>query len=116
ALPLEARALQMLLTAPAPKALTQVLGCFDRKLSLKQLADGAYLIGGGWPALITDEARNELEVLPDSVGASREIAATVFPAAGAPPIVRSWAGLEAFTPDGLPLIGRVPGVDGLIAA
>jgi len=115
-LPLETRALQMLLTAPAPKALAQVLGCFDRKLSLKQLADGAYLIGGGWPALITDEASNEWEVLADSVRASREIAGAVYPAAATAPLARSWAGLEAFTPDGLPLIGCVPALAGLVVA
>jgi sarcosine oxidase subunit beta len=113
---LETRALQMLLTAPAPKALAQVLGCFDRTLSLKQLADGSYLIGGGWPALITDEAANWWEVLDDSVRASREIAGAVYPATAAVPLARSWAGLEAFTPDGLPLLGPVPGIDGLFVA
>jgi sarcosine oxidase subunit beta len=115
-LPLETRALQMLLTAPAPKALAQVVGCFDRKLSLKQLAGGAYLIGGGWPALITDEAENRWELLDDSVRASREIAGAVYPAAGRLPLARSWAGLEGFTPDGLPLIGPVPGIEGLFVA
>jgi sarcosine oxidase, subunit beta len=115
-LPLETRALQMLLTAPAPPALAQVLGAFDRKLSLKQLGDGAYLIGGGWPARITDEPANRWEVLEDSVRASREIAAVVYPATGALPLGRSWAGLEAFTPDGVPMIGPVPGIDGLLVA
>jgi sarcosine oxidase subunit beta len=115
-LPLETRALQMLLTGPAPRALAQVLGAFDRNLSLKQLADGSYLIGGGWPARITDEAANRWEVVADSVRASREIAGAVYPATGAVPLARSWAGLEAFTPDGVPLIGPVPGIDGLIVA
>src|SRR2546428_841609 len=49
-LPLRGRGLQMLLTDPAPASLTPVVGCFGRALSLKQLDDGAYLIGGGWPA------------------------------------------------------------------
>jgi sarcosine oxidase subunit beta len=115
-LPLETRALQMLLTAPAPPALAQVLGAFDRTLSLKQLADGAYLIGGGWPAHITGEAANRWEVLAESVRASREIAGIVYPATAPLPLARSWAGLEAFTPDGVPLIGPVPGIDGLIVA
>ena len=115
-LPLETRALQMLLTAPAPKALAQVLGCFERKLSLKQLADGSYLIGGGWPALITHEGANRWEVLDDSVRGSRAIAAAVYPATAPLALAQSWAGLEAFTPDGLPLIGAVPGVAGAFAA
>ncbi|HEV8143063.1 MAG TPA: FAD-binding oxidoreductase [Methylomirabilota bacterium] len=115
-LPLRTRALQMLLTVPAPMTLRQVLGAFDRKLSLKQLGDGAYLIGGGWPALITDEAENRYQILDDSVRASREIAGTVYPAAKNAALARSWAGLEAFTPDEVPLIGPVPGIDGLLVA
>jgi sarcosine oxidase subunit beta len=113
-LPLHTRALQMLLTAPAAPALAQVVGCFDRKLSLKQLADGAYLIGGGWPASVTDEAENRYEILDDSVRASREIAGTVYPAVKNAALARSWAGLEAFTPDEVPFIGPVPGLDGLL--
>jgi sarcosine oxidase subunit beta len=115
-LPLETRALQMLLTAPAPKSLAPVLGCFERKLSLKQLADGSYLIGGGWPASITDEPGNRWHVLEASVRASRAVAAEVYPATAPLPLARSWAGLEAFTPDDVPAIGPVPGVRGLIVA
>jgi sarcosine oxidase subunit beta len=115
-LPLHTRALQMLLTAPAPPTLAHVVGCFDRKLSLKQLADGAYLIGGGWPASITDEAENRWEVLDDSDRASRAIAGAVYPAVNGAPLARSWAGLEAFTPDAVPFIGPVPGIDGLLVA
>jgi sarcosine oxidase subunit beta len=83
---------------------------------LKQLRDGAYLIGGGWPALITDEDDNRWEVLEASVRASREIASAVYPAAGAARLARSWAGLEAFTPDEIPLIGPVRGIEGLLVA
>jgi len=115
-LPLETRALQMLLTAPAPKVLTQVLGCFDRKLSLKQLGDGSYLIGGGWPALITDETDNRWTILDDSVRSSREVAGAIYPATAGVPLARGWAGLEAFTPDGLPIIGSVPGLEGVFVA
>jgi len=113
---LETRALQMLLTAPASPTLAPVLGCFDRKLSLKQLGDGGYLIGGGWPALITDETANRWQVIEDSVRASRDVAAAVYPATGVLPLARSWAGLEAFTPDGVPVIGPVSGIDGLLVA
>src|SRR5262245_2734017 len=41
-LPLYTRPLQMLLTRPAPGSLAPVLGCFERKISFKQLADGAF--------------------------------------------------------------------------
>jgi len=115
-LPLETRALQMLLTAPAPKTLAPVLGGFEQKLSLKQFDDGAYLIGGGWPARITDVAGNRYEMLDDSVKASLEVARLIYPRVGSYDLARSWAGLEAFTPDGVPVIGPVPDVKGLLVA
>lgn len=115
-LPIETRPLQMLLTAPGAPALRPVLGVFDRRLSLKQLDDGAYLIGGGWPARVTDHAENRYEMLDESVRASLETARAVFPAVGECALARSWAGLEAFTPDDLPILGPVPGISGLLVA
>ena len=115
-LPLRGRGLQMLLTDAAPASLTPVVGCFGRPLSLKQLADGAYLIGGGWPARIPNEAVNRWEVLPESVSGSLEVARAVYPPLAARAVTRSWAGIEAFTPDDLPVLGPVPGVGGLLVA
>jgi len=115
-LPFTTRALQMLQTETAPGALAPVLGAFDRKLSFKQLASGAYLIGGGWPAAIPDEAGNRWQVLDDSVRESLAVAREVYPPAADVKVARGWAGLEAFTPDGLPVLGRVPGLDGVLVA
>jgi sarcosine oxidase subunit beta len=115
-LPIETRALQMLLTEPAPAALAPVVSAFDRRLSLKQLDDGAYLIGGGWPARITDHAANRYEVQEESVTGSLETARAVYPGLAGRAVARRWAGLEAFTPDDLPMIGPVPGADGLLIA
>jgi sarcosine oxidase, subunit beta len=112
----ETRGLQMLLTVPGPKRLAPVVGCFDRGLSLKQLDDGNYLIGGGWPARITDEGANRWQVLDESVRGSLAMASTVYPPLAGLALSRAWAGLEAFTPDGLPVIGPVPGVDRLFVA
>jgi glycine/D-amino acid oxidase-like deaminating enzyme len=50
------------------------------------------------------------------VAASLETARGVFPPVGACALARSWAGLEAFTPDDLPIIGPVPGIAGLLVA
>jgi len=115
-LAIETRALQMLLTEPAPAALTPVVSAFDRKLSLKQLDDGAYLIGGGWPARITDHGANRYEMLDESVKGSLETARAVYPALTGRALARRWAGLEAFTSDDLPVIGPVPGIEGLLVA
>ncbi len=115
-LPIETRALQMLLTEPVPAALDPVVGAFGRRLSLKQLDTGAYLIGGGWPADITDHAANGWELRQDSVSASLQVAGEVHPPTGRCALARGWAGLEAFMPDDLPVLGPLPGIDGLLVA
>ena len=115
-LPLHTRPLQMLLTTPAPGSLAPVLGCFERKISFKQLAGGAFLIGGGWPGRVVDHEENRWQVLEDSVRGSLEVAGEVYPPVTACALDRSWIGLEAFLPDELPAIGPVPGLDGLLVA
>jgi sarcosine oxidase, subunit beta len=115
-LPLRGRGLQMLLTDAAPARLAPVVGAFGRPLSLKQLADGAYLIGGGWPARVADDAVNRWEVLDDSIRGSLEVARAVYPPLAARSVARSWAGIEAFTQDDLPVLGPVPGLEGLLVA
>ena len=115
-LPLETRPLQMLLTEPAPGALTPVLSGFDRRISFKQLADGAFLVGGGWPGRVADHEANRWEVLDESVRGSLDVVREVYPPAAGCKVARSWIGLEAFMPDELPVIGPVPGVDGLLVA
>jgi glycine/D-amino acid oxidase-like deaminating enzyme len=92
------------------------VSAFERKLSLKQLAGGAYLIGGGWPADIPDQPANRWTLRDDSVRASLEVARDVHPPTGRSALARGWAGLEAFTPDDLPVLGPVPGVEGLVVA
>jgi len=115
-LPLETRALQMLLTRPAPAALEPVLGAFEQRLSLKQLANGSYLIGGGWPADVPDQPGNLWTLRDDSVAASLDVARLVHPPTGRCALERGWAGLEAFTPDDLPVLGPVPGLDNALVA
>ncbi|MGH7323783.1 MAG: NAD(P)/FAD-dependent oxidoreductase [Candidatus Rokuibacteriota bacterium] len=115
-LPLAARALQMLLTDPAPPTLVPVLSRLRGGLSLKQVANGGYLIGGGWPARIVDEAENRWEVLEESVRSSLDVARTVYPPLAERKVVKRWAGIEAFSPDGLPLIGSVAGIPGVLVA
>jgi sarcosine oxidase subunit beta len=114
--PLETRALQMLLTEPAAGALAPVLGAFERRLSFKQVAGGAYLIGGGWPADIADQEANRWTLREDRVQANLAVAREIFPPAGGLDVAKAWAGLEAFTPDGLPLVGPVPGLRNLLVA
>ena len=45
-----------------------------------------------------------------------ESARRIAPAIGQLRMLRMWAGFRPYTPDGLPLLGLAPGVDGLVLA
>jgi len=115
-LPMRTRALQMLLSDPAPTVVLQpVLSAVGRALSLKQLDDGAFLLGGGWPGDPTPDQRSYV-LRPESVQGNWATACELLPAVGQRRIERSWCGLEAQSFDGLPFIGPVAGLDGLTLA
>jgi sarcosine oxidase subunit beta len=114
--PVVARGLQMLLTDPSTAVLIPVVGRIGGQLSLKQLAGGAYLIGGGWPGEIPDESASRGRVLDESVSGSLALARSVYTPLERHTVAQSWVGIEAFMPDGLPILGSVPGIEGLFVA
>jgi sarcosine oxidase subunit beta len=114
--PLTARGLQMLLTDPGPSALAPVVSRVGGQLSLKQLAGGAYLIGGGWAGEIPNDAASRGRVLDESVRGSLAVARSVYTPLERRTVAQGWVGIEAFTPDGLPILGPIPGIDGLLVA
>lgn len=114
-LPVRARALQMLLTDPAPPTLVPTITATGRQLSLKQLPTGEFFIGGGWPGDIDPDGLT-CRVRPESVEGSRAVATAVVPALAGRQIVQSWCGAEAQAFDGVPLIGPAPDPEGLYLA
>jgi sarcosine oxidase subunit beta len=107
-LPIKTMALQMLATAPAPHLLDQTVGAINRRLSLKQVPSGSFVIGGGWPGdadLATGTGTTRL----DSIRGSIEHASAIFPALSALPLQRFWIGIEALAYDEVPIIGAIPG-------
>lgn len=114
-LPLKADGFQAMTTEPAPPALKPVMGSVRRMISLKQLPDGRYLLGGGWPGTFSlDRPRGE--TLAESHTGNIAAAAGIFPASAAVPIENAWLGIEAVAIDEVPIIGPVAGIDGLIVA
>ena len=115
-LPIRTRALQMLLSTPAPVGiLTPVIGAVRRSLSLKQLPSGEFFLGGGWLGDPTPDRRG-YTLRPESAAGNWAAATGLLPAVGAQNVARAWCGLEAECFDGLPLIGRAPGIAGLTLA
>jgi sarcosine oxidase subunit beta len=79
-----------------------------RHLYGRQRRDGEIIFGG-------DREQVGWSTTPDPAGiaVNRTHAAEVLPLVEALPIARTWAGLMPFPLDGKPLIGRVPGRDGV---
>lgn len=115
-LPIRTRALQMILSTPAQLNLLQpVISAVSRALSLKQLNDGAFLLGGGWPGDPTPD-RRFYTLRTDSVQGNWATGCVLLSAVGNQHIARTWCGLEAQSFDEIPFIGRVPGLNGLTLA
>ena len=110
------RAPQILITSPAPAGtLVPVLGSHDRSLSLKQLDDGSFMLGGGWPGLIGADQRS-YTMLDSSIEGGFAAAVGVVPAVGQQTIARRWCGLEAQSFDAIPFIGPTPELRGMYVA
>lgn len=115
-LPIRTRALQMILSTPAQRnELQPVISAVRRVLSLKQLVNGAFLLGGGWLGDPTPDRRS-YTMRPSSIQGNWATASELLPAVGEQRIARSWCGLEALSIDDIPLVGVIPGLDGLTLA
>ncbi|OYZ27325.1 MAG: D-amino-acid oxidase, partial [Novosphingobium sp. 16-62-11] len=64
------------------------------------------------------EARRILDPAPDAktISLTVERVSRLIPAVATAPVVASWAGFVDSTPDGVPVIGEIPAVPGMILA
>lgn len=112
ALPLRWRALTMLLSDKADGGLlAPTVTGIGRNLSLKQLRSGQFMLGGTWLSRPTGMSRAALPV-DAHVAAQWSTGVAVLPRLARHRLVQSWAGAEAQSPDGNPLVGRsrIPGL------
>ena len=72
---------------------------------------GQCVIGTSLGRSLTEEAEG-----PDTIRRLAERAARVSPQLRDVPVVAAWSGRRAMSPDGLPVVGPVPGLDGLEVA
>jgi sarcosine oxidase subunit beta len=115
-LPLRVSALQVLRSGPAaPGMLLPVLTAVGRALSLAQVADGAFLLGGGWLGDPSPDGRS-YTLREESRRGNWAIACEVFPPLQRLGCEAAWGGLQAHGPDDLPFIGSFAGLDGLTLA
>jgi sarcosine oxidase subunit beta len=106
---------QAMTTFPVEPHLTQVLGSMRRLISLKQLPDGRYLLGGGWPGNFSLVAPRG-ETIEENINRNFEAAEALIPHVGSAVIDQAWIGMDAHTHDEVPVLGEADGIDGLVLA
>ena len=114
ALPIRASPIQLVVTETAPPLLTHLLAYADRHLTMKQMAAGNLVIGGGWPSRLDPESERA-QVRPESVEGNLWVADRVLPALRSLHVIRTWAAMNVLA-DGAPILGEVPGVPGFFTA
>ena len=102
--PLKPGAPMMMVSERLPHFIDPVVGAAGRKLSFKQMQNGTLLIGGAHLAEL-DLTQGRTEMNWHKLALSARSVMTLFPQLKDVRIVRSWAGLEAFMPDNIPVIG-----------
>ncbi|MCO4891578.1 FAD-binding oxidoreductase [Cupriavidus sp. WGtm5] len=113
--PVEAGGLMLMITHRVAPFVRPVLGATGRALSFKQFDNGTVLIGGGLRCAADARARHgEVDML--GLGASAQTVTALFPHLGPLGINRAWAGVEAFLPDQIPVIGPSRSAPGVVHA
>jgi sarcosine oxidase subunit beta len=102
--PLEVGGLMLMITYRVAPFVNPVLGATGRALSFKQFANGTVLIGGGLRCPADAQAgHGEVDMM--KLATSAQTVTALFPHLGPLAINRAWAGVEAFMPDQIPVIG-----------
>ncbi|PWC16442.1 NAD(P)/FAD-dependent oxidoreductase [Brenneria corticis] len=101
---LSAEGLMLMVTQRVPPFIRPVLGAMGRPLSFKQFDNGTVVIGGGLRGRADTVARRAT-VETSAMKRSARTVLELFPFLRDAAIVRCWAGVEAVTPDQLPVIG-----------
>ena len=113
-LAIEGFPLQVTVTEPVAPFIPHLVYSADAKLSLKQLANGGCVIGGGWPA--RERADGTLATDPASFVGNMATAARVVPAVAQARAIRSWTAWVNGTADWRPILGPDPAAPGVVHA
>jgi glycine/D-amino acid oxidase-like deaminating enzyme len=115
-LPVFGSTAQVMVTEGRPNVmLDQLLQHVGKGLTLKQSAQGTFIVGGGWPGHY-DRGLDRKVPLLDSIMGNAWIAKRTVPAVGNARIVRSWSGMGGGSGDGLPIIGESSVAPGFFVA
>jgi len=102
------RAIQTMVTEAVSPFMHRLFYHARRRITMKQVANGNVIIGGGWPAQHGTQ-EDYTRTLSESISGAAAIAQDVVPRVGDLSLLRAWASVIAQPVDGLPVVGRVPG-------
>lgn len=119
-LPMTTPLVAVIQTAPLPAALAPVIGVANADLAVRQQVDGRFRFTSGAepspPNLVEVDGRPAVHPSAAAVAGTIGRVAGVLPMIADAPVARIWGGLLDLTPDALPVLDRVPGIDGLVVA
>ncbi|MGI9413650.1 MAG: NAD(P)/FAD-dependent oxidoreductase [Hyphomicrobiales bacterium] len=106
-LPIEGFPIQVNVTEPTAHLVAHLVYFAGGRLTLKQTARGAFLIGGGWPAAF-DPVSGRLQVDPGSVQRNLHVAVATVPRLADVNLLRTWPAIVNGTADWRPILGEAP--------
>jgi glycine/D-amino acid oxidase-like deaminating enzyme len=101
-------------TEPREHVLDPLVQHMGRRLTLKQAANGTFILGGGWPAHPEDPPAR-FSTLWESAAGNAAVAVRVMPSLAGVRVVRMWTGVMAFSDDLQPVVGEVASLPGYFA-
>ncbi len=105
----EPKRAQILATSPVPRFLDVPVSAEWGYQYFRQMPDGRFLIGGMRNKFLDEEVGyNDVETNPALQAEIERFMAEHFPELRRVSIERRWSGILGFTPDHLPLVGRLP--------
>jgi glycine/D-amino acid oxidase-like deaminating enzyme len=112
--PTVAEPLHMNVTEATAPLIGHLVQHAERMITLKQLAAGQCVIGGGWPARLAGPEQHPTVEASSLIGNLR-LASHIVPRLARLRLIRTWAGVNT-TCDGQCILGETPGLPGLFLA
>ena len=112
--PVDPEPLHMNITEPTTPLIGHLVQHAERSITLKQFGSGQIVIGGGWPAHLSEKRSHPTVELASLIG-NATLAQYMVPKIAPLRIIRTWAGINSKA-DGRGVLGAFPGVDGLFIA
>ncbi|HEY0275765.1 MAG TPA: FAD-binding oxidoreductase, partial [Paenirhodobacter sp.] len=122
AVPLDVQMVTVLRSVPVAPVLAQVIGVASGNWAGRQEVTGRFRVTSGaqpWPGnmTITEDAEGKHPAVAPPMATLASVVAQMerlLPGTTSVPVEAVWAGLLDMTPDALPVLDQVPGVEGLI--